>query len=211
MAGVWRLGSFGGHLGGPTVSALVDGQLDHESTERAWAHVVGCASCRRAVEREGWVKRQLAQMAGTATPGEELPAGLLGSLYQLEPADREAREAWAAVGELEAHGRGRRRAGIAAVGVGSVSAAVLGFTALSGSPLGIGGGVPSGPPTSALSRSTPTAGPLASLGSAVERDKRSRSGRSGAAAPSTFVPFSGWSFTAPTEIHASVAATSGRR
>jgi hypothetical protein len=152
MPGMWRLG---GHLGS-MVSALVDGQLDPETTERAWEHVLSCPPCRRLVEREGWVKRQLAEMAGAsaATP----PADLVGSLYEL---DAETREAWTAVEHLEDRARSRRRAGLAAVGVGSVSAAVLGLSTLSGAPLGIGG-APAGPPPSSLTRSTPTAGPVSS-------------------------------------------------
>ena len=152
MPGMWRLG---GHLGS-TVSALVDGQLDPETTERSWAHVMSCPACRRLVEREGWVKRQLAEMAGT-TPADP-PADLVGSLYELDPA---AREAWAAVGQLEDRARTRRRVGLAAVGVGSVSAAVLGLSTLSGAGLGIGG-APSGPPATSLTRPTPTLGPAAS-------------------------------------------------
>ena len=42
----------GGHLGS-AVSALVDGQLDDESSEQAWAHVQRCVPCRKRVEREG--------------------------------------------------------------------------------------------------------------------------------------------------------------
>lgn len=218
MGGGWRLGPLGGHLGGPAVSALVDGQLDDESTERAWSHVVTCPSCGRAVEREGWVKRQLAQMAGSTTPGGDVPAGLLGSLQALDPDDvldpvaRETRDAWAAVDELEERGRGRRRAGLAAVGVGSVSAAVLGISALSGSTLGIGGGVPAGPPPSALSRSTPTAGPLAQLGGVLDaRARRTTGADSRATTPSSFVPFSGWSITAPSAVRASSAAVESPR
>ena len=148
MPGMWRIG---GHLGS-MVSALVDGQLDPEATERAWEHVHTCLPCRRLVEREGWVKRQLAEMAGTsvATP----PAGLVGSLYELDP---ETREAWAAVEHIEDRARTRRRVGLAAVGVGSVSAAVLGLSTLSGATLGIGG-APAGPPPTSLTRPTPTAG-----------------------------------------------------
>jgi len=196
MPGVWRLG---GHLG-PSVSALVDGQLDDESTERAWAHVMHCPACRRAVEREGWVKRQLAQMGGSHVSGQEPTPHLIGSLYHLDPVERETRAAWAAVGELEERGRGRRRLGITAVGVGSVSAAVLGFTALSGAPLGIGG-APAGPPATSLTRTTPTAGPLAQL----------HSQSSSAGAPSAFVPFSGWSFSAPARAHASAASATSAR
>jgi hypothetical protein len=146
----------GGHLG-ITVSALLDGQLDGASAERAWAHVHGCEICYRQVEREGWVKTQLAAMSGDEGP----PPQLLGSLYGLGaegsradlaphghgPADGAV--AWAAVHDLEHRGRGRRRAGIALAGAGSVSVAVLGFASLTGSTLGIGG-APTGPPTTAL-------------------------------------------------------------
>jgi hypothetical protein len=51
MPAMWRLG---GHLGS-SVSALVDGQLDDETAERAWGHVMHCVPCRRLVEHEGWV------------------------------------------------------------------------------------------------------------------------------------------------------------
>jgi hypothetical protein len=215
MGGGWRLGPLGGHLGGPAVSALVDGQLDDESAERAWSHVMGCAPCRRAVEREGWVKRQLAQMSSPRGE-DDVPDRLLGNLYDLDPLESETRAAWAAVGELEERSRGRRRAGLAAVGVGSVSAAVLGFTALSGSTLGIGGSTaPSGPSPSALTRSTPTAGPLAQLGGAgnlpESRARRSTDVPTGATAPSSFVPFSGWSISAPVSVRASAVAVASPR
>jgi predicted anti-sigma-YlaC factor YlaD len=162
----------GGHLGA-AVSALVDGQLDHESSERAWAHVATCASCRRLVEREGWVKRQLAEMAG-GTPSAP-PTDLVGSLYDLEPAPLDpAHQSWAAVEQLERRHRPRRRAAIAAVGVGSVSAAVIGLSTLGAAPLGIGG-APAKPPATSLTRATPSATPSSSSTSA----------------PSTG-PFSGW-------------------
>lgn len=146
----------GGHLG-VAVSALVDGQLDPTSAERAWAHVHGCMVCRRQVEREGWVKTQLATMAGEQGP----PAQLLGSLYGLGAApgapDADGAAAWAAVEEIERRGRARRRTGIALVGAGSVSVAVLGLASLTGATLGIGG-APTSPP--ALS---PTPAPTAQI------------------------------------------------
>lgn len=137
----------GGHLG-VTVSALLDGQLDPSSTERAWAHVHGCPTCCRQVEREGWVKTQLAGMTGE---DGRPPAQLLGSLYGMASGEcgapaSSAEASWAAVDEIERQGRGRRRAGIALVGAGSVSVAVLGFASLTGSTLGIGG-APSSAPT----------------------------------------------------------------
>lgn len=153
MTGMWRLG---GHLG-TAASALVDGQLAPEEAEQAWQHVLHCPPCRRLVEREGWVKRQVSSIAcKPAAPADALPERLLGSLYDLGPGgpaspSQQAMDAWAAVDELEARGRTRRRVGIALVGAGSVSAAVLGFSTLSGAPLGIGG-APAGTPATSLSR-----------------------------------------------------------
>ena len=151
--------SFGGHIGS-SVSALVDGQLDAESAERAWSHVLTCPPCRRMVEREGWVKGELATITGN-----EPSARLLGSLYDLNESSAphrrpsiEAIEAWVAVDQIESKGRGRRRAGLAVVGAGSVSAAVLGIASLGGAGLGIGG-TPAGTPATAFTRSTTAATP----------------------------------------------------
>ncbi len=148
------LGDHLAHLGS-SASALVDGQLDADATERAWAHVLRCSDCRRLVERETWVKRRLAGM-GCNEPS----ARLLDSLYELAPSSRpswEALEAWAAVDAIEHRARTRRRAGIAVVGAGSVSAAVFGIAAMSGAVPGVGTGV--GTPASSLTRpAAPTAG-----------------------------------------------------
>lgn len=146
----------GGHLG-TAVTALVDGQLDPQSADRAWAHVHGCSLCTRQVEREGWVKRQLAAMSGEAPTVP--PEGLVGSLYGLSagPLPGSAQEtsaAWSAVEEIERRERGRRRTGLAVVGAGSVSAAVLGFASLTGSTLGISGS-PTTPSTPAVTRPSP--------------------------------------------------------
>lgn len=138
----------GGHLGA-VVSPLLDGQLDPSSTERAWAHVHGCGTCRRQVEREGWVKTRLSAMShDEGAP----PPELLGSLYGLCSRPPDGAAAWAAVAEIERRGRDRRRTGLALVGAGSVSAAVLGLATLTGTTLGIGG-APSATPASSLSRS----------------------------------------------------------
>ena len=146
----------GGHLGS-SVSALVDGQLGPEEGERAWRHVLECPACRRRVEREGWVKRQLAGMAGNPTAGQP-PAHLVGSLRQLDA----AAEAWATVEEIERRGRHRRRAGLALAGAGSVSAAVFGLATLSGAGLGIGG-PPAGTPAASFTGSGPAATPTTAL------------------------------------------------
>lgn len=157
------MGWLGGHLGA-AVSALVDGQLDEDSAERAWAHVAGCASCRRLVEREGWVKRRLAELAAAEVATPRPPSHLLGALYDLEPGvavhgaaaqHAAATAAWAAVDRLERRDRSRRRAGLAAAGVGSVSVAVLGLGALGAAPLDIGG-TPTPPPASVLTRVSPS-------------------------------------------------------
>jgi len=134
------------------VSALVDGQLDAETSERAWQHVMHCPPCRRLVEHEGWVKRQLAQIA--EAPRADQPSDqLIGSLLQLDPTAM----AWAETQEIEDRGRTRRRAGIALVGAGSVSAAVLGLSTLGGAPLGIGGG--GGTPTTSIGGTSSTSIP----------------------------------------------------
>lgn len=150
-----------GHLG-TSVSALVDGQLDPASAERAWAHVHGCPLCSRQVAREGWVKSQLAAMTGGPDAGP--PAQLVGSLYDLPRGSRvpatpghaapDPAAAWATVDAIERRERGRRRAGLALAGAGSVSVAVLGFASLSASPLGISG-TPSAPTTAVTGPGTP--------------------------------------------------------
>lgn len=175
----------GGHLG-TSVSALVDGQLDPASAERAWAHVNGCPLCCRQVAREGWVKSQLAAMTGD-TPGGLPPAQLVGSLYDLPgspsrpfPAGTpDPAAAWATVEALERRGRGRRRAGIALAGAGSVSVAVLGFASLTASPLGITG-TPSAPTTAVTGLGTPavsaTIAPIARVHGQLPRATYDRGG-----------------------------------
>lgn len=198
MPGMWWLG---GHLGA-AVSALVDGQLDEESAERAWAHVAGCESCRRLVEREGWVKRRLAEMAGAAPGTPQPPSDLLGSLYDLEPVAAHqagaphpsAQAAWDAVEQLEQRHRPRRRAGLAVAGVGSVSAAVLGLSTLGAAPLGIGG-APVQPPSSALTRATPSVSPTTTptglSGAGVPVSASATPSPTTTGGP-TAGPFSGW-------------------
>jgi hypothetical protein len=159
----------GGHLGAG-VSALLDGQLDPGDSERAWAHVLACAPCRQLVEHEAWVKAQL-----RAIRGGEPSARLLGSLYDLDDAAGAAAgvaagpasgagadsaagsrptwegiQAWAAVNEIERRAKGRRRAGLALFGAGSVSVAVISFASLGLAP------PPAGVPATSI-RSTSSA------------------------------------------------------
>jgi anti-sigma factor RsiW len=114
-----------GHLG-TRVSALLDGQLSAEETERAWAHVHTCHACRDLVEREGWIKTSLAGLSfGSTSAPDGLKGSLLGALpmspnggsYLVE--DREHR---------------RRQIGLVALGGGAVGAAVMGVLALGVAP-----------------------------------------------------------------------------
>jgi anti-sigma factor RsiW len=113
-----------GHLG-PRVSALLDGQLSPEETERAWAHVHQCHICRDQVEREGWVKTRL---AGLAYGGADAPAGLKGSL--LGPLPAAPGDAFLA----EDRDSRRRQLGLVALGGGAVGAAFMGVLALGVAP-----------------------------------------------------------------------------
>jgi len=151
MSAHWRPSRlFNGHLGA-AASALVDGQLDAESTERAWEHVTDCPECRQLVEREGWIKRQISSIG--VGPVESAPSDqLMGTLLDLGP----VADAWAQVDEIERRGRNRRRAGIALVGAGSVSAAVFGLSTLSPLSFGPGNG---GAPASSINRGASSSSP----------------------------------------------------
>jgi hypothetical protein len=107
-----------GHLGSRT-SALLDGQLPPQETERAWEHVHGCHVCRDLVEREGWVKTRLAGLQYDAT-ASAAPAGLKGALIgtpMMPPG-----EAYLTM----ANDHRRRTVGLAALGGGAAGAAMMG-------------------------------------------------------------------------------------
>ncbi len=116
--------SLSGHIG-TKASALVDGQLSAAEEERAWSHVLSCPGCRRLVEHEGWVKRQVGSLSSPG--GVAPPAHLMGSLYAVD--------AWTRVEQIERQSR-RRRAVVVAVGGGAVGACVLGLLAVTGGPAG---------------------------------------------------------------------------
>ncbi|CAN5364241.1 hypothetical protein BH11ACT8_BH11ACT8_09320 [soil metagenome] len=116
------------HLGN-RVSALLDGQLSVEETERAWAHVHTCHLCRDDVEREGWVKTRLARTSFEPGPA---PAALKGALLGMPPGD--ILLAMTADRGQAAPARNRRVVGIAALGGGAVGAAVMGVLALGTAP-----------------------------------------------------------------------------
>jgi len=116
-----------GHLGNRT-SALLDGQLSAEETERAWAHVHSCHACRDLVEREGWVKTRLAglsfEVAAPSTP-DWLKGSIMGACEYGPPGDT----------YLQPHLEHRRRnVGMVAIGSGAVGAAVVGVLAFGVAP-----------------------------------------------------------------------------
>jgi hypothetical protein len=114
-----------GHLG-TRVSALLDGQMSAEETERAWEHVHSCHACRDLVEREGWVKTRLAglELGSTAAAPDSLKGSLLGAC--LFPPG----ESYLVAAPTESR---RRTVGIA-MGGGAVGAAVMGVLALGVAP-----------------------------------------------------------------------------
>ncbi|WGL53480.1 hypothetical protein P5P86_06510 [Nocardioides sp. BP30] len=123
MIGGWG----GGHLGDRT-SALLDGQLGAEETERAWEHVQGCHVCRDRVEREGWLKRRLAGLSHDPTACE-VPDSLKGTLLGA-PGD-----VFFGFHTEFVEGRSHRRAvGLAALGGSAVGAAVMGVLAFGAAP-----------------------------------------------------------------------------
>jgi anti-sigma factor RsiW len=58
------------HLG-ERITALVDGELDHDERDRVLAHLAGCAQCRAEAEAQRRLKRRLRSIAD-ATPSPDL-------------------------------------------------------------------------------------------------------------------------------------------
>jgi hypothetical protein len=187
-----------GHLGS-RVSALLDGQLSAEETERAWAHVQSCHSCRDLVEREGWLKRRLAGLAfEVASPSA--PADLKGSLLGVGPGGPGGR---ATAYSFAGHPRARMAglAGIAALGGGAVGAAVVGAIVLGVAPADAPG-LDRTPPVTSISRT-----PVAPVHSASESPRPDRHRASRAAAPRSMpgtVPHLG-SGTVPVALRAPIS------
>ena len=137
------------HLG-HRVGALVDGQMSPAEEERAWAHVHACPTCRVAVEREGWVKRQLASLSlADADPAPERLKGSLCRPGAFASYPDHVSDFVHNAGQQDE--RGRRFAGLAALGAGSVGAAMFGVLALSAAPAE----APSRGPVTSLTRPTP--------------------------------------------------------
>lgn len=109
------------------MSALLDGQLPAEQAEEAWAHVYACHLCRDQVEREGWVKSQLAGLSGAA---RAVPEELVGSLRDLTPLERAAPAGTGAGDYVPDPGHHHGRRAVAVVGGGAIGAAMVGILAL---------------------------------------------------------------------------------
>ncbi len=112
-----------GHVGNKA-SALIDGQLPQAEAERLWSHVHVCPLCRAEVEREGWVKTQLAGLAmlRPAAPAERLRAGLAEVRY----GDVALPEATQGSGPER-----RRMMTLAIAGAGTFGVAMVGVIAMS--------------------------------------------------------------------------------
>lgn len=171
-----------GHLGA-RVSALLDGQLTPAEAEQAWAHVHACHVCRDQVEREGWVKAQLAGLSGGP---DAVPDHLVGSLRSLTPGERYAADARASARELGGRtGQGRRA--VAVVGGGAAGAAMLGVLALGLAPASTTDRRP--PANTGVSQpsssTTPTPAPVSVTQSSTGSATPSGATPSGSATPST--------------------------
>lgn len=62
---------------GEVAAALVDGELDHASRERAQRHLTHCADCRAEVDAQRRLKAALADLTRTPGPPPELAARLM--------------------------------------------------------------------------------------------------------------------------------------
>lgn len=72
---------------GEALSALVDGELDHQARERAYSHLAGCAGCRAELDAERALKARLSDLrAGTpAPPGAVVETLLALAVPGVEP------------------------------------------------------------------------------------------------------------------------------
>ncbi|WP_265520901.1 anti-sigma factor family protein [Oerskovia flava] len=143
------------HLGSWT-SALADGQLSPEETERALAHVAACGLCAAELESARAARRTLST-ACDVPPAPDLTARLLALSAQMSPADDDplrrpppSREPWpdrgpqpgldgtlldgALTGDLTACSR-RRRGRVTALVVGGTGLAVVALFTLGDSPV----------------------------------------------------------------------------
>ena len=71
------------------LSAVVDGELDHDSRDKVLSHLVGCDSCRAEVEAG---RRLKAGLAGLADEGPEPSTDLMQRLLGVPSFSPEVRE-----------------------------------------------------------------------------------------------------------------------
>lgn len=69
------------------LSAAVDGQLDHDSRDKVFSHLVGCESCRAEADEQRRLKAQLSTL-GTLEPSADLMQRLL-AVPEFSPEPRE--------------------------------------------------------------------------------------------------------------------------
>lgn len=118
------------HLGS-RVSALLDGRLLAEEEERAWSHVHECNPCRDLVEREGWVKTQLAELSLADRADCGAPDRLKDSLLSSCARSSGQSSPLAASPFLTASpGARSRHRSLVAIGGGAAGAAVVGVLVL---------------------------------------------------------------------------------
>ena len=112
-----------GHVGS-RAGALIDGQLPATEAERLWHHVHGCPTCRAEVEREGWVKTQLAGLAlcRPTAPAPSLRGYLAGFGYADVPIPDQT---------PASHADRRRLMTLAVAGAGTFGVAMVGVIAMS--------------------------------------------------------------------------------
>jgi len=117
-----------GHVGS-RVGALIDGQLPLYEAERLWSHVHGCQRCRARVEREGWVKMQLAGLASTWPVSA--PLGLRAGIAEGTPRQDQPQAAHGAPAAGRPMTDHRGLVTVAVVGATSLGAAMVGVIAMS--------------------------------------------------------------------------------
>lgn len=99
-----------GHVG-DRLSALVDGELNHEDRDQVLAHVACCQQCRQALEAE----RQVCGLVGSLRSEERMPSpspDMMSSLLQLGAgAERPEQVDQFGIGVMPAAGRRPDRSG----------------------------------------------------------------------------------------------------
>lgn len=169
------------HLG-DRVAALVDGELDHDSRDRMYAHLAHCAACRAELDRHRGVKQMLRASSAPLPPTDTLVA--LSSLARIgapPPPAAPGPSAGRLVPHLEpgppTELRMSPRAAVMTVGALSLAGLVMGTPFAGGTAVGpTGGPQPSG------------VAPIAQLSVDPSRGASTSSGFSSSHPTTTFTP-----------------------